>query len=184
MLLCKEMNMQGQFTFIYKTNCMHLKHKSSDQNVTRNMHFVSVCVKNWDVLIVLMRDGQVSVCICLSKGVCECVLASSCQGWIRQTERVWGWRRMSQGNNGEREMPEAHPTVWKCSFSICLKAAMHTYSPSTPLCSLTALSHSLKCGLLYSSTSTGKAGIIGNPRPINLCVLRIINFDKSAKIIT
>ncbi len=91
---------------------------------------------------------------------------------------------MSQGNSGEREMPEAHPTVWKCSFSICLRAARRTYSPSPPLRSLTTLSHSLMCGLLYSSTRTGKAGIIGNSCPINLCVLSIINFDKSAKIIT
>lgn len=131
------------------------------------MNSVSVFVKNWDVLIVIMRDGQVSLSICLGIGVCECVLASSCQGWIRQTERVWGWRRMSQGNSGERETPEAHPTVWKCSFSICLRAATHTYSPSPPLRSLTSLSHSLMCGLLYSSTRTGKAGITGNPCPIN-----------------
>ncbi len=38
--------------------------------------------------MVLMRDGQVSVSICLGIGACECVLASSCQGWIRLTERV------------------------------------------------------------------------------------------------
>jgi len=40
---------------------------------------------------------------------------------------------MSQGNSGDKEMPEDHPTVWNCSFSICLRAATHTYSTSPSL---------------------------------------------------